>query len=113
VSKQQSAYINWKKNNLLDKKVLVQCDFNENYTFIIQEAAQAFHYNNNQASIHTAVYYYKMNDEVCHDSLAIISDDLTHNTVAVYAQQLLIEDLEKRVFLLKNCIFYRWSRPTL
>lgn len=86
VSKQQSAYVNWKKNNLLDE-VLVQCDFSENYAFIVQEAAQSFHYNNNQASIHTVVYYYKMNGEIRHYSLAIISDDLTHNTVAVYAFQ--------------------------
>lgn len=35
VFKQQSAYFNWKKNNLLDEEVLLQCDFSENYAFIV------------------------------------------------------------------------------
>ena len=47
ISKQQSTFFNFKKENLKAGEILVTCDFSENYAFIIQEAAQSFHWNNN------------------------------------------------------------------
>lgn len=48
ISKQQSQYFQFKKNNLDEDEVLIVLDFNENYKYIIQDASQAFHFNNNQ-----------------------------------------------------------------
>ncbi|KAJ8685737.1 hypothetical protein QAD02_021530 [Eretmocerus hayati] len=61
------------------KFVKVECnDANhiaENYTFVVQNSAQSFHWNNNQATIFTVVIYYVENGELKHGSLAIISDN--------------------------------------
>ena len=39
-------------------------DFAENYAFIVQEAAQAFHYNNNEVTPFPLLIYYKEGDEL-------------------------------------------------
>jgi hypothetical protein len=39
------------KPSLQDREVIVLGDFLENYAFIIQDAAQGFHWNNQQATI--------------------------------------------------------------
>lgn len=58
IAKQQSAYYAKRKENLLPGEVLVQLDFSENYAFVAQDAAQSFHYNNDQCTVHPVVYYY-------------------------------------------------------
>lgn len=107
VAKRQAAYLSWRKANLIEGEILVQCDFAENYAFVAQDAAQAFHWNNNQASINTAVCYYKIGDEMHHESFAVISDDLNHNTVAVYAfQKLFIQHMQQKNIPLKKIIYF-------
>lgn len=97
ISLQQSNFIKQIKLTLNDTEVLVSCDFAENYSFIIQNAAQSFHYNNLQATIHPFVIYYRnIEDELCHYSFIVISDCLHHDTVAVYLF------IEKMMKFLKN-----------
>lgn len=80
-----------------DTEVLVSCDFAENYSFIIQNSAQGFHWNNSQATIHPFVIYYKnIEDELCHYSFIVMSDCLHHDTVAVHLF------IEKMMKFLKN-----------
>jgi hypothetical protein len=59
-------------------------DFSENYSFIIQDAAPGFHLNNQQATIHAFVSYFKNSksefENLC---FAIISECLYHGTVMV------------------------------
>ncbi len=43
-------------------------DFSENYTFIIQDAVQGYHWNNDQVTVHPFVIYYKIGAEVEHKS---------------------------------------------
>ena len=50
-------------------------DFAENYSFLVQDAAQRFHWNNSQATIHPL--------KVCHKSYACISNHVAHDTVTV------------------------------
>lgn len=68
IATEQTRYIKERKENLADGEVLVQCDFSENYNFICQDAAQSFHYNNDQCTVHPVVYYYPHSNEIHHRS---------------------------------------------
>lgn len=107
LARQQASYLDLRKQTLQEGEVLVFCDFAENYAFIAQNAAQTFHWNNDQVSIHTVVYYYVQNQELKHHSMAILSDDLKHNTTAVHAfQKILINHLRERNIPLTNIIYF-------
>ncbi|KYM96890.1 hypothetical protein ALC62_12427 [Cyphomyrmex costatus] len=106
ISKMQSSYVNELKTTLLDNEFIVQCDFAENYAFVIQNAAQSFHWNNNQCSIFTAVIYYKEQEELKHRSIAILSDSLKHDTIAVYECQKIIVQFLKENFNPVKIIYF-------
>ncbi len=94
IAKKQSQFCKERKESLEDGEFLVICDFAENYTFVLQDAAQGFHWNNSEATLHPFVAYYKEDGELKHLSLVVISDCLTHDTVAVHLfQKLLINHL--------------------
>lgn len=83
-SSQQSEFVKILKSSLKDTEVLVQCDFSENYSFVLQNAAQGFHWNKKQATIHPFVIYFKnSNGDLAHYTFVAISDCLSHDTVAV------------------------------
>lgn len=54
------------------------CDFAENYSFVLQDAAQGFHWNNAQATLHPFVMYYMEDGKLQHLILVIISDCAWH-----------------------------------
>ena len=58
IAKQQARYLNDVKENLLPGEFLVIGDFSKNYSFVVQDEAQSFHWNNSMATIHPFVYYY-------------------------------------------------------
>ena len=66
---------------------MITVDFSENYSFILQDAAQGFHWNNSQATLHPFVAYYLESGEIHHVSYVVISDCLHHDTVAVHLFQ--------------------------
>ena len=68
---------------------LVVWDFAENYSFVMQDETQSFHWNNAQATLHPFVCYYRENADssVSHISYVVISDCNIHNTVAVHLFQ--------------------------
>ena len=57
VSKMQSSFFKYLKENLLAGEFLICFDFAENYAFVVQNSAQSFHWNNDQATIFTFVIY--------------------------------------------------------
>jgi hypothetical protein len=76
------------KSSLQDGEVTVLGDFSENYSFIIQDAAQAFHWNNQQATIHPFVSDFKNSkNELENLCFVITSDCLYHDTVMVHTFQ--------------------------
>jgi hypothetical protein len=85
-SEQAAFYTRW-KSSLQPGEILVTVDFSENYSFILQDAAQGFHWNNSQATLHPFVAYFVESGELCHLSYVIISDCLHHDTIAVYLFQ--------------------------
>ena len=85
VKEEQSKYLKNLKANLDCSEIIIQMDFAENYTFLVQDAAQSFHWNNEQATLHPIVVYHKdVNNELAHTSYIYISDVLKHDHTAVH-----------------------------
>lgn len=55
IAKQQSEFIASTKENLKDGEVLVMFDFSENFSYVVQDASQAFHFNNDQCTVFPVV----------------------------------------------------------
>lgn len=87
ISKGQSKFISNKKVNLQEDEVLLQCDFAENYSYVLQDAAQGFHYNNDQCTVFTVLFYYRSGEQLEHQSIILLSDSTTHDATAVYIMQ--------------------------
>lgn len=107
IAKQQTLFISEKKKNLREgEEVIVMFDFSENYSYVCQDASQAFHFNNDQCTVFPVIYYYKENSEVKHKSNVFLSESLKHDTAAVYTvQTLLIPEIKKDVKNLKKIIY--------
>ena len=110
LAKQQAAFYNECKSTLKNREVIVTTNikFSENYPFVLQEAAQGFHWNNAQATIHPFVVYFMISGKLSHLSFVIISDCLHHGTVAVHLyQKKLIGFLKPRLpYQLKKIIYF-------
>ena len=88
IAKAQSSYCKTLKENLTPEECLVLCDFAENFTFVVQDEIQSYHWNNQQATLFTVVIYFREADgKIDHKNLVIISDHNVHNTVTVSAFQ--------------------------
>jgi hypothetical protein len=103
IAMQQSNFLRTTKERLQPGEFLIVGDFAENYSFILQDAAQSFHWNNLQATLHPFVCYYRKHDqndptELSHISFVVISESNTHDTAAVHLfQKLLLEFLATNV----------------
>ena len=96
IAKHQSTYLRNLKANLSHDTALVILDFTENYSFVLQDSAQGFYWDNSQATIHPfSVYYITEENDIKTLSLACISDCLKHDTVTVYAFQNVVINLLK------------------
>ena len=83
-----------KKTIIQENQVLMNLDFAENYAFIVQNAPQVFHRNNNQTTVFVAFAHYLHEGNVQSKGYVVISDNLNHDVVAVHTyQQLIIETL--------------------
>ena len=99
IAKAQSKYLKDLKNKLPHNEIIALVDFSENYSFVVQDASQGFHWTNDQVTLHPVVVYYNQpgKDTLQHHSYCFISDCLNHSTSMVYAfQEKLIEDLKKK-----------------
>ena len=64
-----------------DKTILVQVDFSENASLLMQNEIQSAHWNHSQATLFTAHVWINQD---CKEGIVIISDDLNHTKNAVY-----------------------------
>lgn len=87
IAEEQALYFKTLKEPIDESQILVQCDFAENYNFVVEDAAQSFHWNNEQATLLTSFLYYRDGSKVKHGSIVMISDDLKHDTATFYAFQ--------------------------
>ena len=91
-------------STLLPRQFVVIGDFSENYSFVLQDAAQGFHWNNSQATIHPFVAYYRESEKL---SYVIISDCLHHDTIAVYLfQKSLVQFLQEKISKVDKIIYF-------
>ena len=91
----QSTFYHNLKAELPEGQVLVVGDFSENYSFIIQDAAQGVHWSNSSCTLHPWMCYFVDNGELKTFSVLFISDCLVHDTIAVYAFQTILVPLLK------------------
>lgn len=107
IATKQSAYLRHLKENIPSNECIVLCDFAENYSFVLQDEAQGFHWNNAQSTIHPFVIYFKEGDTLQHLSLVIISDCMAHDTVAVHLfQRHLISFLKEKLPQLEKIHYF-------
>lgn len=59
IARQQAKFISEKKETLGSGEFLVVADFSENYSFVIQDEVQSFHWKNLQATVHPFLCYYR------------------------------------------------------
>ena len=85
ISKSQSVYLKSIKKNLALDSVIILLDYSENYSFIYQDAIQSVHWDNTQATLNPIVVYINVNGKIIVNSFCIISDHLTHNTLAAHS----------------------------
>ena len=97
IATQQAKYYEECKTSLEQGEVLVSADFSENYAFVLQDAAQGFHWNNSQCTIHPFIVYFRESLDIHHRSFVVISDCLQHDTVAVHLFQRKLIDFLKTI----------------
>ena len=86
VAKKQAVFFKQLKENLQFWECVIVLDFAKNYSFSIQDAAQGFHWNNLQATIHPfVIYYVDGSGKLAHKYYACISDHKIHKTITVYS----------------------------
>ena len=73
IAKSQNQYLKSLNASLKPNECKIILDLAENFSFVIQNAAQAFHWNNTQAAIHLFVVYDKSNNgDLCHRAFGIL-----------------------------------------
>ena len=81
----QGNFFKEQKDTLYQGSCILILDIAENYSFVIQDCAQGFYWNNSQATVSFVLCYVDPGKEtVYHKAFACISNLMTHDTVAVY-----------------------------
>lgn len=107
ISKTQSQFLKTTKENLAATECIVLADFAKNYSFIIQDEIQSFHWVSTQATLHPFVYYFKLDGVLMSYSMCIISDHLEHNTVAFHTfQKYLTQHLREKLPSVKKIYYF-------
>ena len=98
VAKSQSKFFKNLKATLPLNEVVLVGDFAENYTFVVQDEIQSFHYEKSQCTVHPFALYYNDNGTVKERSFCFISPSTGHSAAMVHAFiKKLIPDL--KIFL--------------
>jgi hypothetical protein len=88
ITKEQSKYYQFLKENLTEGQVLVVCDFAENYTCVMQNEIQGYHWTQEQITIHPFVAYYRhQNKDLQSVCYAAVTDHKKHITASFHAFQ--------------------------
>ena len=107
IAKCQSNYLRECKENFEEHEVIILGHFAKNYSFVVQDEVQGFHWNNLQCTLHPVVVYYKDGDALQSVSYCIISDDNTYDVGMVYqVQKELITDLKLRFPYLSHVTYF-------
>jgi hypothetical protein len=95
IAKSQSEFLKVTKDNLKPNEFVVISDFSENYSFVIQDEIQAYHWSNKQCTLHPFSIYFKDANGLQTVSLVVVAESLQHNIVSVHLFQTKLFALEK------------------
>ena len=85
IAKAQANHLKMAKENLSENELIILLDFAENYSFVVQDAVQGFHWENSQATLHPfAAYFRSSNGDLKHTSICVISDCFKQDQIAVH-----------------------------
>ncbi|KAJ8017733.1 hypothetical protein HOLleu_44652 [Holothuria leucospilota] len=86
-AKAQSSYMKTLKASMTPlEDIIVQGDFAENFSYVVQDEIQSFHWENKQVTLHPFVAYQRNEEGTLeHQNICVISDCKEHSTVTVYA----------------------------
>ncbi|KAK3913425.1 ARL14 effector protein [Frankliniella fusca] len=85
IAHQQSSFYREKMKNLEEGEVIINADFAENYTYVIQESAQSHYFSNKQATIHPFMCYGKKDGDIVKLPFVIISDYTEKHDTAAFS----------------------------
>jgi hypothetical protein len=86
-AKSQSDYMKQLKSSMKAMEdIILQGDFAENYSYVVQDEIQSFHWENKQATLHPFVAYRRLEDGTLeHRNICVVSDVKEHSTVTVFS----------------------------
>ena len=88
VAQKQALYLNHLKESITPSECIIVGDFSENFSFIVQDAAQGYHWDTTQATLHPFVVYFRDENATLNvESHCMVSDTRQHTTATVYAFQ--------------------------
>ena len=97
VAEMQTKYLRQLKETIPTSECIIVGDFSETFSFVVQDAAQGYHWENTQATLHPFIVYYRNEADgtLSSESHCMISDSTQHTTSTVYAfQKILLESLK-------------------
>lgn len=108
VAEQQSAFLKHTKDTLRRNEFDIISDFAENYSFVMQDEIQAYHWMNQQCTIHPFSIYYKDEHNTLQTiSFVVIAESLEHNHISVYLfQTKLIQFLRNKFAFIDKIYFF-------
>lgn len=111
VKKQKQCFKSLKAT-IGEGEFIVQRDFSQNYAFVVQNTVSGFHCNNSQATVYTVAIWYRENNSPQPEcqSLAVISECLSHDPVAVYVFTKIIIKVIKSMCPNPKKIYYQSDR---
>ncbi|XP_060801831.1 uncharacterized protein LOC132904258 [Amyelois transitella] len=105
-NKNQNQAFKTLKENMTTEDCIIQIDFSENYTTKYGSEIQSLHFGGSrkQFTLHTAVIYFKLNNETCKtQSFCTVSTSLRHDAAAVWAHLVpILREIEITAPLVRN-----------
>jgi hypothetical protein len=111
VAAKQSEFLKDLKQQLELHELIIISDFSENYSFVVQEAVQGYHWANQQWTVHSFCIYYRKDDrnEPYFQSLVMIAESIKHDITAVHLfETKLVTYLKQRLYMseIKKIYFF-------
>ena len=100
IAKAQTGYLKKRKETMQVGEVICCMDFAENYSFVIQDEVQGYHWTNKYCTVHPCVCYFKEKNHAGtwvtkHLSFGFLSAETVHNVPMVYAFQTKVVNILK------------------
>lgn len=82
---QKVKYFKSLKDNIVESDVTIQYDFAKNCSCVVQDAAQSFHWNNNQTTLLNTVYYYRQGQDRKNTEVLWLYQMILNTTLPVFS----------------------------